>query len=103
MATYTLLDLVKSYMYTLRVDPEPAKSDEICAATAVELFKPLNLFGTSYYCHLLQYLSSLFLCCIFLPAVCVWRRISPQQQHSSTAAQNIFEGTCTIPEHSGSL
>lgn len=25
------------------------------------------------------------------------------QQHSSTAVQNIFEGTCTIPEHSGSL
>ena len=51
------------YVYP-KVDPEPAKSDEICAATAVELFKPLNLFGTSYYCHLLQYLS---ISIIFVP------------------------------------
>lgn len=66
MATYTLLDLVKSYMYTVypKVDPEPAKSDEICATTAVDLFKPLNLFGTSYYCHLLRYLS---ISIIFVP------------------------------------
>ena len=65
------------YVYP-KADPEPAKSDEICATTAVDLFKPLNLFGTSYYCHLLQYLSSLFLCCIF--------------QQSSTAAQ---QHSCT--------